>query len=177
MNQTVRYVIMTLLILALVIWSITVYRSCQETKEPAEQTKDTSIDDDTSNLEDLYTTEEIDTSADEFINTDPSTDFDEEEASDNFTFDTEEPNFGDEGEFLVIAGAFIVEANAQKAVNRLNQKGYDDAEVRIFSGSQYHSAIVGAYQGMENAYDVAIILANEGYKDVYVHKKRYKKKQ
>ena len=169
-NQTIRYVIMTLLILALVIWSITVFRSCQETKDPIEQSKDNSTEDDTSGLDDLYS-EEIDTSADEYLNTDSSIDSDEEEP-----FDAQEPSFG-EGEFLVIAGAFIVEANANKVVNRLNQKGYDDAEVRIFLGSQYHSAIVGAYESVDNALDVAIKLADEGYKDVYVHKKRHKKNQ
>ncbi len=159
---------MTLLILALVIWLITVYRSCQETNEPIEQTMDDFTEDDNGGLEDLYE-EEIDTSADEYFDTDPSADFDEEEQ-----FNAEQPSFG-EGEYLVIAGAFIVEANAQKTVNRLNEKGYYNAEVRIFLGSQYHSAIVGAYVDLDNALDVAINLAGEGYKDVYVHKKRHKK--
>jgi fermentation-respiration switch protein FrsA (DUF1100 family) len=167
MNQTARYIIMVLLIIALAIWSITVYRSCQETKEPTEQPEDTTTDIDTSDLEDLYAAEE-DTTADEFVDTV------EDEAPDNTI--TDEPTSGfDEGEFLVIAGAFIVEANAKKVVNRLNQQGYD-AEIRVFIGSEYHSAIVGAYEDMDDAFDVAIKLADEGYKDVYVHKKRHKKK-
>lgn len=174
MNQTARYVIMVLLIIALGIWSITVYRSCQATKEPTDQVDDTTTDADTSDLEDLYVAEE-DTTTDEFIEEGADIDEDAEETPIG-GYEEPEPTLSD-GDFLVIAGAFIVEANAQKVVNRLNQKGYDDAEIRVFLGSEYHSAIVGAFDDMDDAFDVAIKLADEGYKDVYVHKKRPRKKR
>ena len=174
MNQTARYLIMVILIIALGIWSITVYRSCQAAKEPTDQVEDNSTDTDTANLEDLYDVEE-DTTADEYI--DDNATIDTEEDDDPApTISEPEPSLS-EGEFLVVAGAFIVEANAQKMVNRLNQKGYRNAEIRVFLGSDYHSVIVGAYEGMDNAFDVAIKLADEGYKDVYVHKKRYRNKR
>jgi len=173
MNQTARYVIMVLLIIALGIWSITVYRSCQAAKEPTDQIDDNSTDMDTSDLEDLYVAEE-DTTADEFVEEEIPIDEDEDEPISGYT----DPGSSlIEGEFLVVAGAFIVEANAQKVVNRLNQKGYPDAEIRVFLGSEYHSVIVGAYEDMDDAFDVAIKLADEGYKDIYVHKKRHKKKR
>jgi cell division protein FtsN len=172
MNQTARYIIMVLLIIALAIWSITVYRSCQETKQPVDLPEDTSTDIDTGDLEDLYAAEE-DTTADEFVDTGADLDTEEDETPDN-TF-TAEPEPDDEGEFLVIAGAYIVEANAKKVVNRLNQQGYN-AEIRVFIGSEYHSVIVGAYEGMDDAFDVAIKLADADYKDIYVHKKRYRER-
>ncbi len=177
MNQTVRYVILTILIIALAIWSITVYRSCQEIKEPIEQPEDTTMEPDTSDLEDLYTSEAVDTTSDEFADNEPTIDTEEEEAPTK-TFNTkpEKPVFSD-GQFLVIAGAFISEGNAKKTVNRLNQQGYDDTEIRVFIGSEYHSVIVGAYDDMDDAFDVAIKLADAGYKDVYVHKKRPQKKR
>ena len=173
MNQTARYVIMVLLIIALGIWSITVYRSCQATTDPPEQVDDTPIEADTSDLEDLYSTEE-DTTADEFLDEDPVLEEEDEEPVGGYTDPA--PSFG-EGEFLVIAGAFISEANAKKTVKRLQSKGYNDAEIRVFIGSEYHSAIVGAYEDMDDAFDVAIKLADEGYKDIYVHKKRHRKKR
>ena len=173
MNQTARYVIMILLLIALGIWSITVYRSCQEIKEPIEEVDDTT-DIDTSGLEDLYATEQ-DTTADEFIEEGQNADEDaDEEPLGNYS---EPKSTLNGGEFLVIAGAFIVEANAQKVVNRLNQKGYNDAEIRVFLGSEYHSAIVDDFDDMDDAFDVAIKLAEEGYKDVYVHKKRKRRKR
>jgi len=169
MNQTARYVIMILLLIALGIWSITVYRSCQEIEDPIEEIDDSTTDIGESGLEDLYATEQ-DTTADEFIEECENADEDaDEEPLGNYS---EPKSTLSGGEFLVIAGAFIVEANAQKIVNRLNQKGYKDAEIRIFLGSEYHSAIVDDFDDMDDAFDVAIKLADEGYKDVYVHKKR-----
>lgn len=173
MNQTARYIILTLLIIAIVIWSVTVYRSCQEAKEPVADLQDTTaIDIDTSDLEDLYSEEE-DTTADEFVNTAP-VETEEDETPQPDYGEPETADFGD-GEFLVIAGAYKVEANAKKIVNRLNQQGYKNAEIRVFVGSPYHSVIVGAFVDMDAAFDVAIKLADAGYKDVYVHKKRSKK--
>ena len=174
MNQTVRYVIMTLLIIALAIWSITAYRSCQEIKDPIEQPEDTSTAIDTTGLEDLYEVE--DTTTDEFVDTEPPVIIEDEEPVDkSFNTKPEKPVF-DDGQFLVIAGAFISESNATKVVNRLNQQGYE-AEIRVFLGSEYHSVIVGAYDKMDDAFDVAIKLADADYKDVYVHKKRPQRKR
>ena len=176
MNQTARYIIMVLLIIALGIWSITVYRSCQATNDPPEPVEETTLDEDDGNLEDLYSTEE-DTTADEYVEETPTTIDDEEEEKPAGGYSDPAPSFDNEGEFLVIAGAFISEANAKKTVNRLQKKGYDDAEIRVFIGSEYHSAIVGAFEDMDDAFDVAIKLADEGYKDIYVHKKRHRKKR
>ncbi len=177
MNQTIRYIISILLIIALAIWSITVYRSCQETKTPGKKPEITSADPDTSDLEDLYVIEE-DTTTDEYADTESPLETDEDDPPETIYEEPEPQKLSyDDGEFLVIAGAFVVEANAKKAVNRLHQKGYDDAEIRVFIGSDYHSAIVGAYHDMDDAFDVAIKLADEGYKDIYVHKKRHRKKR
>ena len=173
MNQTVRYIIITLLIIALAIWSITVYRSCQEAKDPVVPEDNTAIDIDTSDLEDLYT-EDIDTTGDEFADEESFVDTKEINKPTSGFSEPATEDYGD-GKFLVVAGAFVTEANAKKVVNRLKQQGYNNAEIRVFIGSQYHSVIVGAYDNMDDAFDVAIKLANAEYKDAYVHKKRPKK--
>ncbi len=168
MNQTIRIIIIGLLIVALAIWSVVVFRSCQETAKPVE---DTSTSVDTTSLDDLF----LDDDTTDVFEEDEYIDEDEDDATTDYSANNT-ASTSDEGQFLVIAGAFEVEANARKLVNRLNQKGYK-AGIRVFLGSRYHAAVVGAYHDMDDAFDVAIKLADEGYKDVYVHKKRKPKKK
>lgn len=79
------------------------------------------------------------------------------------------------GDYLVIAGAFKSEANAQAEVDRLKSAGYPNAEIVEFDFSDYYSVCVAKYNSSEDANAVANSFKNKSGKKAYVHKKRDKK--
>lgn len=78
------------------------------------------------------------------------------------------------GDYLVIAGAFKNEANAQAEVDRLKGAGYPNAEIVEFDFSDYYSVCVAKYTTSEDANAVANSIKNKSGKKAYVHKKRDK---
>lgn len=76
------------------------------------------------------------------------------------------------GDYLVIAGAFKSEANAQAEVERLKGVGYPDAEIIEFDFSDYYSVCVAKYDSSEDADAVAKSIKSKSGKKAYVHKKR-----
>jgi len=59
------------------------------------------------------------------------------------------------GDYLVIAGAFKSEANAQAEVNRLKSAGYPNSEIVEFDYSDFYSVCVAKYNSSEDAEAVA----------------------
>jgi hypothetical protein len=76
------------------------------------------------------------------------------------------------GDYLVIAGAFKSEANAQAEVDRLKGVGYPNAEIVEFDFSDYYSVCVAKYNTSEDANAVANSIKSKSGKKAYVHKKR-----
>ncbi len=76
------------------------------------------------------------------------------------------------GDYLVIAGAFKSEANAQAEVDRLKGSGYPNAEIVEFDFSDYYSVCVAKYNTSEDAEAVANSIKSKSGKKAYVHKKR-----
>jgi hypothetical protein len=79
---------------------------------------------------------------------------------------------GNLGDYLVIAGAFKSEANAQAEVDRLKSVGYPNAEIVEFDFSDYYSVCVAKYNTSEDANAVANSMKSKSGKKAYVHKKR-----
>ena len=76
------------------------------------------------------------------------------------------------GDYLVIAGAYKSEANAQAEVDRLKGSGYPNAEIIEFDFSDYYSVCVAKYITSEDANAVANSIKSKSGKKAYVHKKR-----
>ena len=74
-------------------------------------------------------------------------------------------------DFLVIAGSFSSEVNADRMVKRLKDMGYNDAEKIVFDFSQYYSVVSGKFSDEESAREISIELKNKSI-NAYVHKMR-----
>ncbi len=72
--------------------------------------------------------------------------------------------------YLIIAGSYLMEANAMNMVRKLNNMGFS-AEKLIFDNSEYHSVIAGRFADYGEAVDAVSSLKNRGI-DCYVHRKK-----
>jgi cell division septation protein DedD len=75
------------------------------------------------------------------------------------------------GNYLVVAGSYLIRDNAEKMVSKLKGFGYSGAEIVNFDESQYHSISAGRYASYDEAGKVAKALKNKGI-DCYVHTKK-----
>ena len=80
-------------------------------------------------------------------------------------------NGSDDGDYLVIAGNYIINSNAENMVLKLKKSGYNDAEIVIFDMSQYHSVVANRYEDYNSAYNLVKQLEAKGI-DSYVHRKK-----
>ena len=76
-----------------------------------------------------------------------------------------------QGDYMVIAGSYLLEENARKMINKLKQMGYSNAEIVYFNQSQYHSICAGRYNSSSSASQTAQSLKSSGI-DSYVHRKQ-----
>ena len=75
------------------------------------------------------------------------------------------------GKYMVLAGSYLIEDNANSMVRKLDKLGYQNGEVVVFNMSQYHSVCAARL----NNYNEAIQLSNELKRkgiDNYVHTKQ-----
>ncbi len=75
--------------------------------------------------------------------------------------------------FLVIAGSFASEENANRMVNKLKDMGYNKAEKIVFDFSQYYSVVSGKHDSESDARSMSLELKNKNI-NAYVHKMRSK---
>ena len=74
------------------------------------------------------------------------------------------------GRYMVLAGSYLIKDNARAMVGKLDNIGYDAAEIVVFNMSQYHSVCAARVAD----YNEAIRLSNELKRrgiDSYVHTK------
>jgi cell division protein FtsN len=79
-------------------------------------------------------------------------------------------NLGDEGDYLVIAGSYILEDNANKMVKKLRDMGYANAGVVVFDASEYYSVVAVRHKTQEKAQLSSDALKRKGI-DSFVKKK------
>jgi len=76
------------------------------------------------------------------------------------------------GKYMVIAGSFLIEKNAENMRRRLNNLGYDNADLVVFDLSQYHSVVAARFSTYEAALKVSNELKRKGL-DCYVHAQQF----
>ncbi len=69
---------------------------------------------------------------------------------------------GDGGAYMVMAGSYLLRENADKMVKKLKGMGYSNAEVVVFSQSQYHSVVAARYKSESSAYNASSELKRRG---------------
>lgn len=75
------------------------------------------------------------------------------------------------GNYLVVAGSYLIKDNAEKMITKLKNIGYSGAEIVNFDLSQYHSISAGRYATYDKAGEVVKVLKNKGI-DCYVHTRK-----
>jgi len=75
------------------------------------------------------------------------------------------------GKYMLLAGSYLIEDNAQAMVKKLKKLGYEDAQMVIFEMSQYHSVCAGRYSSLSSAQQESGTLKRKGI-DNYVHRKQ-----
>jgi cell division protein FtsN len=75
------------------------------------------------------------------------------------------------GEYMVIAGSYIINTNAENMVLKLKKMGYSNAEIVVFDQSQYYTVVAGRSSSYDGALSVSGKLKSRGV-DSYVHKKK-----
>lgn len=72
------------------------------------------------------------------------------------------------GRYMVIAGSYLIQDNAERMQRRLRALGYDNASIVVFDLSQYHSVIASRFNDYNKALRVSNELKRRGI-DCYVH--------
>ena len=75
------------------------------------------------------------------------------------------------GKYLLVAGNFLVESNANAMVNKLIDMGYNSAEVSVFDYSQYYTVIASRSDDYTLAGNLSSELKRKGI-DNYVHTRK-----
>ncbi|MBK9256166.1 MAG: SPOR domain-containing protein [Saprospiraceae bacterium] len=76
-----------------------------------------------------------------------------------------------EGDYLVMAGSYLLEENANKMAAKLRSLGYSNAGVSIFNASQYYSVIAVRHTTQQKAQLSVDALKRQGV-ECYVKKKQ-----
>ena len=72
------------------------------------------------------------------------------------------PEIGDGGQFMVMAGSYLLKENAEKMVTKLKNMGFSNAKTVIFSSSQYHSVVAAQHTSQAKAQESAADLKRKG---------------
>ena len=75
------------------------------------------------------------------------------------------------GKYLVVAGNYLVEANAREMVKKLKNLGFSSADHIVFDQSQYYTVIASRSSSQSGAQSSSATLKAKGV-DTYVHTQR-----
>lgn len=75
------------------------------------------------------------------------------------------------GNYMVIAGSYIINTNAENMVLKLKRLGYNKSEIVVFDMSQYHTVVASRSFNYDDALGIANELKSKGV-DCYVHNKK-----
>lgn len=85
---------------------------------------------------------------------------------------TARATYSSDGQYMVIAGNYLVKTNANEMIRKLANLGYGSAEIGVFERSQYHTVIASRHSSNSSALQTANALKNRGV-DCYVKRKTY----
>ncbi len=69
---------------------------------------------------------------------------------------------GDGGQFMVMAGSYLLRENAEKMVKKLKKMGFSNAKTVVFSSSQYHSVVAAQHSSQAKAQEASAELKRKG---------------
>jgi hypothetical protein len=186
MSKFLRYLLTGVAIIIIAIWVFMVLRSWQESKitdktlnqSPTEVADPAYTDTDTEDPGDIDYEDAVKSSKE---TTETDTNAAEEEEEDGSLSDmdnasdrrlTDASAGSNTAPYLVIAGTYTSEGNAQLEVNRLKKLGYKDAEVVQFIGSRYYSVCVDRLGLLSAARQLSKRVKADNTEEVYVHRRR-----
>ena len=74
--------------------------------------------------------------------------------------------------FMVITASFLLEKNADDAVQKLKKVGFSKAEKVVFDNSEYYSTLAGRASSLKQAEELLTKLKQNGYKDARIIEKK-----
>jgi len=196
MNKTINTAIYSVLLFALYFGSALIFQSCGGNKDKAdelndlnsqlegvadEHSSDAFFEDGDSGFEsttddfgtDLDYTSEPDTEPGEVDYTAPvptqSTQRTTTTTPSTYSNNTNRSSYS--GAYMVIAGNYLVESNADIMVQKLKNAGYSSAEAVVFDLSQYYTVLAGRYDSRSSANGTSEDLKRRGF-DNYVLKSK-----
>lgn len=183
MSRPVYTALYSLLIIALFFGASTVYQSCGKSKKEAE-TGD-NLADKVENVADAYTDETFfeedeeaqvnlsndNSSTDESI--DDQNSYDNKQTASSSSTEYREPPSPRlfSGEYMVVAGNYLLENNADIMVKKLRSNGYNNSEKVVFDLSQYYTVVAGSYKSKSIANSISSELTAKGI-DNYVLRRK-----
>ena len=114
------------------------------------------IDEDTDTFESLEEDEDDDISASATTST----------SSSNTSYSSSNSS----GQYMVISGNYLVESNANSMKKKLENLGYNNAEIVVFDNSQYRTVIASRHSSYNDALNLSSELKRKGI-DNYVKKR------
>ena len=192
MNKVLKIVMWTLVLAVLYIWLSSIFKSCGNkvdnlnddivdgTEEIIDDVGD-GVEEIIDGTEELFEDEEdgIDYSDDEDYDTQEEIveEIIEEEEVDptppaRYTKNTSTSSsvVSSSGSYMLIAGNYLVESNANSMKQKLQNLGYGSAEIAVFDNSPYHTVIAQRYTDYSRAVNASSNLKDKGV-DCYVKKR------
>ena len=111
-------------------------------------------------------------SGDEAIDADFTSDSDDEFISPTPSNPSRSYTSSSTGDYMVIAGNYLVESNARSMTRKLSNLGYPNAEIGVFERSQYHTVIAYRHGSYSSALEMSNAIKRQGI-DCYVKKRQY----
>ena len=182
MGRLPKIILMIAAMTAIFLWMSFAFNSCGDKDDILDDSTETidEIIDDTDEFVDSVTddifaddTEEY-VDSDDFVSADEATDVDftsSDDADDSYT-PTPSYTSSSSGNYMVIAGNYLVESNANSMTRKLSNLGYPNADIGIFDRSQYHTVIASRHDSYAAALEVANAINRQGI-ECYVKKRQY----
>ena len=187
MSRPVYTVFYSLFIIGLFFGLSTVYQSCGQSDKAAKE--DDSLADKIENVADSYTedsffeedgddgeqeSEDIDdVSSDSYAETDaysaPAANTSSRSSSTTTSYS--QSSSSSSSPYVVVAGNYLLESNADQMVKNLKSSGYSGAEKVVFDLSQYYTVVAGRYSDRSIANSVSSELKGKGI-DNYVLRRK-----
>jgi len=143
-------------------------------------------------MDDLFADDDIfEDNSDEIFEDDEETEYEDDtfvegDEADNSDYVDPEPDYTETdyttpaastshstaGDYMVIAGNYLVESNARSMIRKLDNMGYPNSEVGVFDRSQYHTVIAYRSDSYSSSLEVANAIKRQGI-DCYVKKRQF----
>lgn len=192
MTKIPKLILLIIALTAIFLWLSTAFNSCGNKADDVLNDATEAVGDfedgidDFDDDEDIFSTDGDDTFEDDTVEdvTEDDLTINEVEEETDFTEPDPQPvarttapvqaatRTNSSGNYMVIAGNYLVKSNAKSMVKKLSNLGYNSAEIAVFDRSQYHTVIAARYSDYGRALEVESAIKRKGV-DCYVKKKQY----